>query len=151
METLLTLLQHAQAERDRARAAYEAALAAQRATQAQAQMLLAYRREYESRWSRQFSEYGEMELVRSYHGFMQRLTHAVDHQQSADQHADEKLAAAQALWRTREIRLASIRKLIERRQAAARSEHQRRDQKLSDELATRALLDALPYDELTPY
>jgi flagellar protein FliJ len=142
MQSLMTLLHHAQDERDRAMNAWQVANNAKLAIEAQYEQLLLYRREYEERWSRQFSEHGQMELVRSYHGFMQRLTQALDHQQSTVNNAAQRADKARALLHEREMRVASVRKLIERRQQQLRVDAGRREQKFNDEMASRTVHDS---------
>ncbi len=142
MNTLLTLLRQAEDERDRCAALWLAAANAHSAIEAQYEQLMAYRREYETRWSRQFSEQGQMELVRSYHGFMLRLTQAVEHQQGTVQGAATRAQQARSQLRERELRVASVRKLIERRQQQVRVDTTRREQKFSDEMASRVVRDS---------
>ncbi|MFZ2648566.1 MAG: flagellar export protein FliJ [Burkholderiaceae bacterium] len=142
MKSLLALQRHLQDERDRAAAAWQAANNAQLAIEAQYEQLLAYRREYETRWSHQFSTQGEMELVRSYHGFMLRLTQAVEHQHGTVQSAGTRAGKARAQLREREMRVAAVCKLIERRAQQGRVATGRREQKFNDEMAARELHDS---------
>ncbi len=137
MQSLLSLLHHAQDESDRALSAWQVANNAKLAIVAQYEQLLLYRREYEERWSRQFSEHGQMELVRSYHGFMQRLTQALEHQQGTVHNAVLRADKARALLRERELRVASVAKLIERRSREIRLGYERREQKQFDEMSAR--------------
>ncbi len=142
MNSLLTMLRQAEEERDRCAAVWFGANNAHAAIEAQYEQLLAYRREYETRWIHQFSELGQIELVRSYHGFMLRLTQAVEHQHGTVQAAATRAAQARAELHQREMRVASVRKLIERRQHVARTEAGRREQKLNDEMASRVSHDS---------
>ena len=142
MRSLLVLLQQAEQERDRCLAASQAAQAQHAAALTQHEQLLGYRRDYEQRWQGRFGQQGPMELVRSYHGFMIRLNQAVDHQQAAVQHALARREAALAVLRDHEIRVASVRKLLERRGQRARIEHDRREQKQSDERGARVVHDS---------
>lgn len=138
LQPLMTLLGQVERERD------ELALACQRATQAlqtaatQAEQLLTYRREYEQRWAHQFRTDGRMELVNCYRGFMERLTQAVDQQHAVAAQATADLDHARLVLRDAEMRVASVRKLIERRVAEAHAAAQRREQKACDEFASRA-------------
>ena len=74
IEPLLTLLAHAERERDLAQA--EAQRTAQELASAQAQVkqLQDYRRDYELRWSEQFSRSGGIDIVQCYQGFITRET-----------------------------------------------------------------------------
>jgi flagellar FliJ protein len=79
-----------------------------------------------------------MELVNCYRGFMERLTQAVDQQRVVAEQAAAELDHARLALRDGEMRVASVRKLIERRVAEAHTAAQRREQKTSDEFASRA-------------
>ncbi len=139
MQTLLLLLKHAEADRDSALAASEMAARAERASAAQLEQLVGYRRDYETRWSSHFSQGGEIALVRCYHDFMARLSQAVDQQQHAAQlAAGHKDAALRALLE-RELRVASVAKLIERRSREIRLGFERREQKQFDEMSARVV------------
>ena len=137
MQTLLLLLKHAEADRDTALAASELATRAEKSATAQLQQLVGYRRDYETRWNKQFSHGGEMTLVRCYHDFMARLTQAVDQQQSAAQMTTMNRQAALQALRERELRVASVGKLIEKRSREIRMGSERREQKHFDEMAAR--------------
>ena len=143
METLQLLLEHAQAERDRCLAAAESAQGQHRAGMDQYEQLVGYRHDYEARWQAQFSRQGTMEVVHAYQGFMLRLSQAVDHQHAAVEQAAGRAEAARAVLREREIKVASVRKLIERRSERERAEQRRREQKLSDEHGARGALDSV--------
>lgn len=137
MQTLLLLLKHAEADRDSALAASELAARAERACTAQLQQLMDYRSDYETRWNAQFSQGGEMALVRCYHDFMARLSQAVDQQQQAATQAAKQRDAAHTGLRERELRVASVAKLIERRSREIRMGFERREQKQFDEMSAR--------------
>jgi flagellar FliJ protein len=138
MQPLLTLLAQTERERDDALSAHQRAVAAHQAAVEQAEQLLAYRREYEQRWGDQFSRQGSIELVRCYQSFTTRLTQAVDHQQRSAQYAARQVETAREALLEQEMRVASVRKLIERRMQEAQLSSDRRDQKLTDEFAARA-------------
>jgi len=73
LQPLKALLERTESERDAALAEHRRVRAANETAQAQAEQLLAYRREYEQRWGERFSREGKIELVRCYQGFMERL------------------------------------------------------------------------------
>lgn len=137
MQTLMLLLKHAENDRDTAAAACELALRAEQASTAQLSQLVGYRSDYESRWGAQFRQGGEMSLVRCYHEFMSRLTQAVEQQERAVQIAAGQKEAALRTLRERELRVASVGKLIERRHRDVRMGLERREQHEFDELAAR--------------
>jgi flagellar FliJ protein len=138
LQPLMTLLGQVERERDDLAAACQRAAAVHRSALEQAEQLRSYRTEYQTRWSEQFRTDGRIELVHCYRGFMERLTMAVDHQHQSALDASDRLEATQLALRDGEIRVASVRKLIERRLAEARIASDRREQKASDEFASRA-------------
>ncbi len=138
LQPLMTLLGQVERERDDLAQICQRAVRAQQTADSQAEQLLTYRREYEKRWAHQFRTDGRMELVNCYRGFMERLTQAVDQQNTAAAQAQAELDSARVALRDGELRVASVRKLIERRVAEAHAEAQRREQKACDEFASRA-------------
>ena len=138
MQSLNTLLEREEAERDAALAALHAARQQAEGARAQSAQLLAYRADYEGRWSKQFARQGAIEIVQCYHGFTQRLEQAIVQQQRVAEHALAQLEHARALLQACELRVASVRKLIERRVQAQERVAARREQKQTDEAAQRA-------------
>lgn len=137
-QPLLSLLAHAERERNDAMSDAKRAELEHRTAVRQSEQLLAYRSDYEQRWSRSFGDGGGIAIMHCYQGFMQRLDAAIQTQQRVVALAAQRLADAQALWQQREIRVASVRKLAERRGEEARTVERRREQKLQDEHAMRA-------------
>jgi len=146
LQPLLSLLEQTERERDAAEADTRAADAAERAAHAQAEQLVAYRSDYEQRWNAQFAREGRMELVRCYQGFMERLTQAVEQQARQATQAQARTERAREELRSRERRVASVRKLIEGRLREMRLLADRREQKQSDELAARIAWQGLPHN-----
>ena len=142
LQPLLSLLGQSERERDALRVECQRAAAAQQTAEAQADQLLAYRRDYEQRWATQFRSDGRMELVNCYRGFMERLSQAVQQQQQCAAQADARLEQVRVALRDSETRAASVRKLIERRVNEARVHTERREQKASDEFAARSAWNA---------
>jgi flagellar FliJ protein len=139
IEPLLTLLTHAERERNAALAEASRAEAEHRNAQRQVEQLQTYRHDYEKRWSSQFSRSGGIDIVQCYQGFVTRLGHAIDVQQRVTLLAAQRLECAQAAWQVQEMRVASVRKLIERRGSELRGAEARREQKQLDEHAARLL------------
>jgi flagellar FliJ protein len=137
LQPLTALLAQSERQRDLALADQLKARTAHAAAEAQAAQLLAYRKEYEQRWSAEFCREGKIELVRCYQGFMERLTQAVDAQLRSAGQAAAQLERASAAVREREVQCASVRKLVERRIAEGRLQAERHEQKHHDELAAR--------------
>ena len=70
LQPLVALLAQTERQRDLALADHLKAQSLRDAAHAQAEQLVAYRREYEQRWSAQFCQQGRIELVRCYQGFI---------------------------------------------------------------------------------
>jgi len=143
LQPLTILLGQHERQRDAALAEHQRAVIASDAARAQAEQLHTYRREYEERWSAQFRREGQIELVRCYQSFMERLTQAVDQQARAAEHAAAQVDRLMTVLREAELRCAAVRKLIERRTHEQRVDAERRDQKLTDEQASRAAWNRL--------
>jgi flagellar protein FliJ len=143
LQPLTILLGQAERQRDAAIAEHQRALSASEAAAAQAEQLRVYRKEYEQRWSAQFCREGQIELVRCYQSFMERLTQAVDQQVQLAEHSAALTERALVALREVELRCASVRKLIERRTVEMRQDADRRDQKNTDEMATRGAWNRL--------
>lgn len=140
METLNTLLDHAQAQRNVALAAFNQARARRDGARAQARELTAYRDDYTQRWHAQFARGASLDIVRCYRQFADRLEQALAQQAQALQVAEQALARANDTLAAHELRVASVRKLIERRHDESRREQQRREQRAEDEFAQRLAL-----------
>lgn len=135
--SLLTLQDKERNTRDQARVAlHDCRQVADRA-QAQADELQQYRSDYLQRWSTQFRQQGGIELMQCYQGFVLKLDQAIAQQGAAVQHALLRVETAMAHLAECELRLASVGKLIERRQAEAQRVAQYREQRASDEAAQR--------------
>ena len=137
LQPLMILLGQAESERDEAIAQSQRQDAAQRAAQAQADQLLMYRGDYEARWSDHFSRQAKIELLHCYQGFIQRLTLAIEQQNRVATHAASQAALALVALNEAEMRVASVRKLIERRVGERQLREERREQKQTDEFAAR--------------
>jgi flagellar FliJ protein len=137
MQALHTLLEREEAERDQALKRLQHAEELARRARAQAEMLHGYRDEYRQRWSVQFERGGSMSIVQCYLGFMQRLQQAITQQQRDAEQAAARAQQCRAELATQQLRVASVRKLIERRQHEVQRAAARREQKLGDEIAAR--------------
>ena len=135
MSGLDTLLQQAEGERDRALAARQRTAEYARRVQAQTDQLVAYRAEYRQRWAGRFSDTGAIEIVHCYQSFMQRLDEALAQQEQQSAAAAAQSARLQQQLLAAELRVASVRKLMQRRQAELQRTHDRREQRQTDETA----------------
>ena len=136
---LKTLLEREQKRRDEQMAAVRNAVANAETQQQQADGLTGYRSEYCRKWSAQFQQAASIEILRSYQGFLSRLDQAITQQQSVLEHAHRMVEAQRQRLIEREIRVKTVQRLIERREAMLAKVADRRDQKNLDELAQRLL------------
>ena len=134
-QSLTTLLQHAEGERDQALAALRRAEEHAKRAQAQAEQLQSYRSDYQRRWSAQFSRQGTMDIVHCYQNFTQRLDEALAQQAQQSEVAEATAQRLRQALLAAEMRVASVRKLMERRQAEQRRAQDRSEQRQTDETA----------------
>jgi flagellar FliJ protein len=137
IETLQTLLEREEKLRDEALAALRQAQAQAEASKAQAESLVTYRAEYRARWAEQFAQGGAIEIVRCYHGFVERLDGAIGQAQNAVAAFDVRLDRARERVMALEMRVATVKRLMERHAKAEQQVQDKREQKNMDELAQR--------------
>lgn len=137
LDLLHTLLEREQRRRDEALLAWQQAGRQAEQAREQASALGTYRSQYHQRWSAQFTQAAPIEIVRCYQGFVGRLDQAISTQAAQVQQAEQRHRLAHDKLRQRELKVATVRRMIERRQAALLLAAQRRDQKASDEAAQR--------------
>jgi len=138
MQALHLLLEREEAERDLSLRHLQQAEDEARRAQSQAELLLNYRDEYRQRWSAQFARGGSVPLVQCYQGFAARLDLAIAEQQRQVQATRAQVEQRRAVLAAQQVRVASVRKLIERRASNARLRAERREHKVGDEIAARA-------------
>lgn len=135
---LYTLLQQAERERDAAQAALRDAEDAEARARQQAAQLQQYALDYRARWGAQAGRAGTVLQLQCYQGFMQRLDQAMEQQARQCELGTQRAAQARTRLQATELRVAALRKLIERRQQAEQALAGRRAQKQTDEAAQRA-------------
>lgn len=151
METLATLLEQAEAQRNAALAAFNQARSRRDGARDQARELVAYRDDYRLRWNQQFQSRGAgLDILRCYQAFADRLELAIAQQTHAIDICEQTLVRANDTLAAHEQRVASVRKLIERRQEEARRNADRREQRQSDELSQRMATRRAPIEGLQP-
>jgi len=123
-QALNALLEQVQTERDEALSQFEHGRKAHENARQQLQSLHDFRQQYQDRWQQQFRQASGMEIMRSYQEFMNRLSEA-----ESEQTRRVELAAS-SIERLRAV-------LIERERKVAAVKEQRRDQKATDEMASR--------------
>src|SRR5262245_34583090 len=137
LQLLGLLLEREQGRRDEAQEAVRAALRSEEGARTQLDGLTTYRGEYCARWSAQFAQSSTIEILRCYQAFMERLDQAIGQQQGVVRSAQAGVEAARKRLVEREIRVATVERLIARRRALLARIQDRRDQKNLDELPQR--------------
>jgi flagellar FliJ protein len=137
-QALNTLLEHAERQRNEALALLMQAEEVSRRLQQQSLQLMAYRDEYRLRQPGRGGSSVSIELLRSHHEFMQRLEQALQQQQGQMDLAQDRLTCRRAELVALETRVASVRKLMDRRSLDARRRADRREQQSTDEAAHQA-------------
>lgn len=128
-----TLLQHAEQARDQAQLACQQAQVRVRALQQQALQLHAYQLETQGRDPAREGRSTTMDSLLVHRSFMQRLQHAVALQQSQLDHALLQVQALQADLLARELRVAQVQKLQQRRSVETLRQQERQEQRQSDD------------------
>ncbi len=149
-QSLQVLMQHAQQQRDQAASALRSAEDMATRAHEQSLQLQQYRGEYQGRWSAQFNQGATMEILACYRSFTQRLDQAVALQQRQAELAAMRQEQARAALLDCEKRVASVRKLIERRHGEMAKTQRQREQKQSDEMAQRMGWRTALYDAPKP-
>lgn len=133
--SLHTLLEHAERQRDEALAALLQAEALARHLHAQAEQLQAYRDDYRGRHPALGGRSAGIEALRCHTDFMQRLEQALQQQHHQMSASDARCDVLRAHLVGEETRVASVRKLLERRGQQAQQFANRQEQRRSDEAA----------------
>jgi flagellar protein FliJ len=145
METLTTLLDQAEQQRNTALAAFNQSRARRDEARTQARDLETYRDDYSARWNGQFQRGAALEVLRSYHQFAARLELAISQQAHAVAVCEQAMTRANDVLAAHELRLASVRKLIERRRHEQRQGVERHEQRATDEQAQRLRAQRNPF------
>lgn len=135
-DALFVLIDKVCSERDDAQLELQRANNALASAQQQLVALDAYGRDYAQRYAGRRAS--SVDLLRCYHGFMDRLDQARQMQQRACEQATLRVERSRAELLALELRVASVRKLVERREAERARAADRREQKTTDEQASRA-------------
>jgi len=135
LNALAVAVEAASRKRDDARRVLQDAQAAQQAALAQLEQLEGYARETEARWGVKADTAMKPEVMYHHYQFMNRLGHAAGIQTGVvGDHAHRVEAARQALLQA-ELRLASLRKVVDKRRQELELAQMRREQKQTDERA----------------
>ncbi len=135
LQAFLVAVEMAERQRDAARQALQDLQRARTASEAQLQQLQNYAQETEGRWGMRADATVKPEVMYHHYQFMARLGHAVGLQNNVIGEQDGRVrAAGQALLQA-ELRVAALRKVVERRRHELGQAEARRDQKQTDERA----------------
>ncbi len=130
-------------KRDEARRLLQDAQGAQQAAQDQLNQLQGYARETEGRWGMRADAAVQPEVMFHHYQFMDRLGHAAGLQtRVVGEHASRVQDATRNLLDA-ELRLASLRKVVEKRQQDHERQQMRREQKQTDERASMQVRNAI--------
>lgn len=133
-DTLTLLHEQAQRARDEALLALRQAEARAQAARAQARDLGDYQQQYDRRWLESFRQQATgMAVVQAHQQFGLRLQEAIGQQAQQAAVLDARLAAARQLVVEREMQVAKVGRLIDRRQAERLARQQKAEQKAMDE------------------
>lgn len=105
------------------------------ASQDQMTQLESYAAETALKWTAAAQVGSTPELMRHHYQFMDRLHHAISLQQEAVNGSAQKVEASRRLTMDSELRLASLRLALKKKQADLALLHDRREQKQMDEFA----------------
>lgn len=140
LQPLITLLQQVESQRDQAQVQQQRAELKWNSAQQQAEQLLAYRADYIQRYGPQAGRPTTLELMRCYEGFMSRLQDAIRQQDQMVVQCEQAYRHASHVLTDYELKIASVQKLIERRQKEKLVQEEKRERKITDEQATRIAL-----------
>lgn len=137
LELLELLLERERRRRDEAIAQWRTAQRNLDAARSQFDGLTTYRTEYCRRWSGQFARSVTIDIMRCYQGFVERLEQAIGQQGGAVRMAETGLETARRRMVEREVKVATVERLIQRRADHLARAAERRETKTLDELSQR--------------
>ena len=135
LSALVVAVELAERKRDEARRALQDARRAQQAAHEQMEQLKGYAQETQNRWGMRTNAHVQPEVMYHHYQFMGRLDHAIGLQTGVVSGQDVRVDKARQALLEAELRLASLRKVLERRRAEVALQQQRREQKQTDERA----------------
>lgn len=135
LNALTVAVEAAERQRDQARQALLNTRRAQMAAQAQLDQLQGYANETESRWGMRANAAVAPEVMFHHYQFMDRLGHAIGLQTAVVQDHERRVSIAQNKLLATELRVTSLKKLIDKRRHELQQAQTRREQKQTDERA----------------
>lgn len=143
LNALTVAVEVASRKRDEARRLLQDAQGAQQAAQDQLDQLQGYARETEGRWGMRADAAVQPEVMFHHYQFMDRLGHAAGLQTSVVGDYSSRVQGATRALLEAELRLASLRKVVEKRQQDHERQQMRREQKQTDERASMQVRNAI--------
>ena len=135
LSALSVAVELAERKRDEARRVLQDARRAQQAARDQMEQLQGYAQETQNRWGMRANANVQPEVMYHHYQFMDRLHHAMGLQTTVVTSHDARISAAQQALLETELRLASLKKLTEKRRKEFELLQSRREQKQTDERA----------------
>ena len=135
LTALAVAVEAASRKRDEARKIMQSVLAAQKAAHAQLQQLEDYANETQSRWGMRADATVKPEVMYHHYQFMDRLGHAAAIQSSVVNAQAGRVEMARNALLQAELRLTSLKKVMDKRRHDAELHQMRKDQKQTDERA----------------
>lgn len=135
LNALIVAVEIAERKRDAMRQALREAQAVQQSAQAQLSQLEDYARETEQRWGLQADAAVKPEVMYHHYQFMDRLGHAAGLQTGVVGDQAARVERAQHALMEAELRLASLRKVVQARRLELERAQARMEQKQTDERA----------------
>lgn len=136
LSSLAVAVDVATRQRDNARRALQSVLAAREAASAQLEQLQDYARETEARWGMRADAQMKPEVMYHHYQFIGKLEHAIGLQSGVVQDQARRVEQARQALLQAELRLTSLRKVVERKQHELAIAQMRREQKQTDERAS---------------
>lgn len=135
LNALMVAIDAASRKRDEARQNVQDRQRSQQAGQAQMDQLQAYAQEMRSRWGAHENQSVQPEVMFHQYQFMERLQHAMDLQARVMADLAIRLETAQKALMACELRVSSLRKVVEVRRRDIALAQMRREQKETDDRA----------------
>lgn len=132
-----TLVQLAEQEAEKQARRMGAAQQAHQENTLKLEQLLSYRQDYEVRYQQGMQNGLGMSYHQNYREFMLRLDEAISGQQGLVNLTESRLQTEHHAWQEAERKRLSFKTLADREQTTQMQQEQRREQKASDEHATR--------------
>ncbi|CAM3566103.1 flagellar export protein FliJ [Paracidovorax anthurii] len=135
LNAFLVAVEMAERQRDAARQTLQDMQRARHASEMQLQQLQNYAQETEGRWGMRADAVVKPEVMGHHYQFMDRLGHAMGLQGNVVGEQEGRVRAAGQALLEAELRVAALRKVVEKRRRDIEQAEARRDQKQTDERA----------------